>query len=189
LQRSGRRTAEGRDVETAADTLRVSVLGPLELTDATGGPVRVGGHRVRALLILLALDPGRVQPASSIIERLWPADRPVDAANALQSLVSRLRLALRAGGIPDQVLESAPAGYRLAVPPGAVDAVAFEAQAADGARALARGDAAAAAGLLRRALAGWRGSPLADVAADEFALAPAARLAELRGRGTRPDRG
>ena len=47
---------------TAADTVRVGVLGPLEVTDAGGGPVRVGGLRVRALLILLAMDAGRVVP-------------------------------------------------------------------------------------------------------------------------------
>ena len=164
----------------AGERVRVSVLGPLELTGGTGRPVRVGGQRVRALLILLALDPGRVQPAASIIERLWPGDQPADAANALQSLVSRLRVALREGGVPARVIESSPAGYRLAVPSAAVDAVAFAAQAADGARALARGDAVAAASLLHTALSGWRGAPLADVAAEEFALAPAARLTELR---------
>ena len=86
---------------TAADTVRVGVLGPLEVTDAAGRPVHVGGQRVRALLILLALDAGRVVSARSLIERLWPDERPADAANALQSLVSRLRVALRQAGLPD----------------------------------------------------------------------------------------
>src|ERR1700728_4297650 len=93
--------------------VRVGVLGPLEVTDAAGRPVRVGGHRVRALLILLALDAGRVGSARSLIERLWPEGRPTDAANALQSLVSRLRVALRQAGLPDGVLESSAVGYRL----------------------------------------------------------------------------
>src|ERR1700735_4958283 len=93
--------------------VRVSVLGPLEFTDAAGRPVRVGGHRVRALLILLALDAGRVVSARSLIERLWPEGRPTYAANALQSLVSRLRVALRQAGLPDGVLESSAVGYRL----------------------------------------------------------------------------
>jgi predicted ATPase/DNA-binding SARP family transcriptional activator len=171
-------------VNTAADTVRVSVLGPLEVTDVSGRLVRVPGHRVRALLILLALDPGRVLPAPVIIERLWPDGRPADAANALQSLVSRLRAALRQGGVPDGVLESSPAGYRLALRPDAVDAVAFETQAREGGVALARGDAAAAATLLRAALGRWRGAPLAEVAGEEFARAPAARLSELRSAAT-----
>ncbi|MGE5290046.1 MAG: AfsR/SARP family transcriptional regulator, partial [Micromonosporaceae bacterium] len=77
-------------MQTAADTVRIGVLGPLEVTDASGRLVRVGGHRVRALLILLALEPGRVVTAHSLIERLWPGERPAGAANALQSLISRL---------------------------------------------------------------------------------------------------
>jgi len=172
------------DVQATADAVRISVLGPLEVTGQAGQPVRVGGHRVRALLILLALDAGRVVPAHALIDRLWGEDRPADAANALQSLVSRLRLALRQAGVPDGVLESRPAGYRLAVPPDAVDAIAFESQATAGRQALARGAAQEAAALLRPALGAWRGSALTDVAGEEFALAPAARLAELRAAAT-----
>jgi predicted ATPase/DNA-binding winged helix-turn-helix (wHTH) protein len=164
--------------------MRIGVLGPLEVSDAAGRPVRVGGHRVRALLILLALDAGRVVPAHALIERLWPEERPADAANALQSLVSRLRVALRQAGGPDGVVESSSAGYRLAVPPEAVDAIAFESQARAGSRALAKGDAGEAASLLRAALMRWRGSALTDVAGEEFAFAPAARLAELQAAAT-----
>jgi predicted ATPase/DNA-binding SARP family transcriptional activator len=167
-------------VKTAADAMRISVLGPLEVSDAAGRPVRVGGHRMRALFILLALDAGRVISTHALIERLWPEDRPGDAANALQSLVSRLRVALRQAGVPDGVVESSPAGYRLAVPPEAVDAIDFESRARAGSQALAKGDAREAASLLRAALAQWRGSALTDVAGEEFAFAPAARLAELR---------
>jgi predicted ATPase/DNA-binding SARP family transcriptional activator len=164
--------------------MRIGVLGPLEVSDAAGQPVRVGGHRVRALLILLALEAGRVVPAPALIERLWPEERPADAANALQSLVSRLRVALRKASGAGGVVESSPAGYRLAVPPEAVDAIAFESQARAGSRALAKGDAREAASLLRAALMRWRGSALTDVAGEEFAFAPAARLAELRAAAT-----
>ena len=171
-------------MNTAAQAMRIGMLGPLEVSDAAGRPVRVGGHRVRALLILLALDAGRVVPTHALIDRLWPEERPADAANALQSLVSRLRVALRQAGLPEGVVESSPAGYRLAVPPEAVDAIAFESQARAGGQALARGDAREAAGLLRAALGQWRGSALTDVAAQEFAFAPAARLTELRAAAT-----
>ncbi len=160
--------------------MRIGVLGTLQVHDGDGGAVRVGGHRVRALLILLALDAGRVVPPHKLIERLWPDDRPADAANALQSLISRLRAALRQAGVDNGVLESSPAGYRLAVPPEAVDAVAFERAARAGGRALQAGDALAAVRLLREALAAWRGPALADVAEEDFAAAPAARLEELR---------
>ena len=97
-------------MNTTAETVRVGVLGPLAVTDAAGRPVRVGGQRVRALLAVLALSAGRPVPAYALIERLWPEpdDRPVDAVNALQSLVSRLRAALRQGGVAESVLESSP---------------------------------------------------------------------------------
>src|SRR5271165_4217388 len=45
-----------------------------------------------------------------------------------------------------------------------------------GGRALRAGDAPGAVPLLREALAAWRGPALADVAGEEFAAAPAARL-------------
>jgi predicted ATPase/DNA-binding SARP family transcriptional activator len=180
----GRASGGKDDVQATADAVRISVLGPLEVTDPAGRPVRVGGHRVRALLILLALDAGRVVPAHALIGRLWGEERPADAANALQSLVSRLRVALRQAGVPDGVLESSPAGYRLAVQPHVVDAIAFESQAKAGRQALARGDVHEAAALLRAATGAWRGSALIDVAGEDFAFAPAARLAELRSAAT-----
>jgi len=160
------------------------VLGTLQVRDGDGREARIGGHRLRALLILLALDAGRVVSAHSLIDRLWPDEQPADAANALQSLVSRLRAALRQSGLSDGLLESSPTGYRLTIPPEMVDAVAFEARARAGGRALAAGDPREAASLLREALAAWRGPALADVANEEFAAAPAARLEELRSTAT-----
>src|SRR5271154_5008656 len=139
--------------------MRIGLLGTLTVADDAGRPVRVGGQRVRALLTLLALDAGRVVPAYSLIDRLWGEDdsRPADAANALQSLVSRLRAALRAGGGDPAVIESSPAGYRLPRPPDAVGVIALETAADAGARSLGTGDPAEAARILRAALAMWRG--------------------------------
>ena len=163
-----------------AETVRIGVLGALQVRDPDGRPVKVGGRRLRALVILLALDAGRMVPAHSLIGRLWPDERPADAANALQSLVSRLRATLRQAGLGEDLIESSPAGYRLAVPREAVDAMTFEARARAGGRALADGDPRTAAHLLREALSDWRGPALADVADEGFAAAPAARLEELR---------
>jgi predicted ATPase/DNA-binding SARP family transcriptional activator len=162
--------------------VRIGVLGSLAVHDEAGRPVEVGGQLVRKLLIMLALDAGRIVPAYSLIERLWDDDPPVNAANSLQSLISRLRASLRRGGLGDQVIESHPAGYRLAVPPQRVDAVAFENLAREGSQALAAGDAVTAKRALGQALGAWRGPPLADAAAAPFAAAPAARLTELRTR-------
>jgi len=112
--------------------------------DETGRPVHVGGRQLRVLLTLLALNAGRVVPASSLAGQLWPENPPGNPGNALQRLVSRLRAELRQAGAGDAI-ESHPAGYRLAVPPAAVDVTAFEELAVQGRRALAGGDASGAA--------------------------------------------
>jgi predicted ATPase/DNA-binding SARP family transcriptional activator len=160
--------------------VRIGILGTLAVHDDAGRPVRVGGSMVRILLIVLALDAGRVVPAYSLIEQLWDDDPPGNAANALQSLVSRLRSALRQSGLTGTVIESHPAGYRLAVSPQDVDAVVFESLARQGNQALASGDAVTASWALREALSAWRGPALADASGIRFAVGPAARLEELR---------
>ncbi|MGZ4560584.1 MAG: AfsR/SARP family transcriptional regulator, partial [Mycobacteriaceae bacterium] len=79
------------------------------------------GARLRALLIALALEPGRVVSKATLIDWIWGERPPADAANALQRLASRLRKAL-----PGGVVEGQTGGYRLTVEPDAVDAVRFE---------------------------------------------------------------
>jgi predicted ATPase/DNA-binding SARP family transcriptional activator len=153
------------------------VLGAVEVRRADGTDVAVGGPRVRSLLALLLLDAGRIVTAGTLIDGLYGEHPPADAANALQSQVSRLRRGLRGTGC---TVELQPAGYRLDVPPEAVDAHRFERLARDGRRALAGGDPAAAAGLLRDALALWRGPALADVADAPFAGTAATALEEQR---------
>jgi hypothetical protein len=77
-------------------TMEFGVLGSLEvrLSGADGEQVAVGGPRVRALLTLLLLEPGRVVRTDRLIDGLYGAEPPDGAANALQSQVSRLRRAL-----------------------------------------------------------------------------------------------
>jgi predicted ATPase/DNA-binding SARP family transcriptional activator len=161
------------------DALRIGLLGPLQLRDGTGRTVHVGGRQLRVLLILLALDAGRVVPPGALAGQIWPSEPPASPGNALQTLVSRLRAELRRAGL-DHVIESHPAGYRLTVRPDAVDALAFESLAARGRRALADGEPEQAAAMLRAALQSWRGQPLADAAGYDFADAAAAKLTELR---------
>ncbi|MBO0817852.1 MAG: winged helix-turn-helix domain-containing protein, partial [Actinobacteria bacterium] len=131
--------------------LRIGLLGTLQVRGDGGRPAEIGGPRVRALLILLALEAGRVVPAEWLIGQLWEGDPPAGAANALQSLVSRLRTALRAAGLDRDVIESHSTGYRLAVSRDAVDAYRFELMAERGAAALASGEPEQAAPLLREA--------------------------------------
>jgi predicted ATPase/DNA-binding SARP family transcriptional activator len=134
--------------------VQIALLGPLDIRADDGGSIEVPGVRLRALLIALALEPGRVVPRATLVDWIWGEQPPADAANALQALVSRLRRLL-----PDGSLEGQAGGYRLIVPPGAVDAVRFE-QLLDAARG---GDDAQRTRLLREALDLWRGAPMRDV--------------------------
>ena len=161
------------------NALRIELLGPLQVRDESGRSVSVGGRQLRVLFCLLALNAGRVVPSGSIAGQIWPDDPPGNPGNALQTLISRLRAELRLAGF-GSVIESHPAGYRLAVRPDAVDAFAFEAMAAQGRRALAAGEVQTAGRILRDALLSWRGEALADAAGYDFADAAAARLTELR---------
>jgi predicted ATPase/DNA-binding SARP family transcriptional activator len=155
--------------------VRIGILGPLEVRDEAGQPVRLGGPRLRALLIRLALDPGRTIAAERLTGDLWPGTGPADASNALQALVSRLR---NAAG-PD-IIEHWPGGYQLAVAPAAVDATQFEQLVTTGRGALAAGDPERGAAVLRQALTLWRGPALVDVEDAPFAAGPITRLEELR---------
>ncbi|GHE68568.1 AfsR/SARP family transcriptional regulator [Streptomyces capitiformicae] len=141
------------------DPVRYRILGTTQAQHADGTPVPVGGARLRALLTVLALRPGRTVPAAALVEEVWAAgDPPADASGALQALVGRLRRTLG----PDAV-ESVNGGYRLAARPDHVDLHRFERLASEGARALADGDAAHAAVVLDDALALWQDPPLADL--------------------------
>jgi DNA-binding SARP family transcriptional activator len=150
------------------------MLGPLEVRTDDTATASVGGARLRALLTLLALEPGRVVSSDRLIDGIWEDDPPMGAANALQALVSRLRRVL-----PGVEVESHPAGYRLAIEPEAVDVARFERLVAAGRSALPE-DAARAARILSEALDLWRGPALLDVASADVFRAPVARLSELR---------
>jgi len=99
------------------------MLGPLEVRAGSGEMLEVGGARLRTLLIMLALRPGQLVPASQLIDGLWAEQAPAAAPNALQALVSRLRRAL-----PEAVIESRPAGYRLVFDPRDTDIARLDEQ-------------------------------------------------------------
>ena len=151
------------------------ILGPLEAR-ADGQTLALGGAKPRAVLAVLALNAGRPVSAERLALALWGEQAPPEAVKTVQVHVSRLRKAL---GL-SCVLETTPAGYRLAVDPGDVDVHRFEFQVAAGREALAAGRADAAAGRLREALALWRGEPLAEFASAPFAPPEIDRLQELQ---------
>ncbi|HEX4016404.1 MAG TPA: BTAD domain-containing putative transcriptional regulator [Frankiaceae bacterium] len=158
--------------------MHVALLGPL-VVDHDGQPVVIGGTRLRALFLRLALEPGRWLSAATLVDDLWSGDEgtgaPADPLNALQSLVSRLRRLLP---VPS-VLESSASGYRLAVSADEVDATRFETLVGQGRTALRKGDALTAASLLEQAGALWRGVPLADLDGAAFTQPYVSHLEQL----------
>ncbi|MFE6483580.1 BTAD domain-containing putative transcriptional regulator [Streptomyces sp. NPDC057757] len=163
------------------DPVRYRILGTTQALRSDGTSVPVGGARLRALLTVLALRPGRTVPASVLVDEVWDGDPPADAPGALQALVGRLRRALGAGAV-----DSVEGGYRLTATGDDVDLHRFERLAGEGTRALADGDAAKAAAVLDDALALWHGPALADLPdrAAESARWEARRLDARRARLT-----
>ncbi|WP_244905430.1 BTAD domain-containing putative transcriptional regulator [Streptomyces agglomeratus] len=146
----------------------------MEVRNAEGEPLDLGGPRPRSVLALLLADPGRMVATDRLIDEVYGDDAPAGAANALQSQISRLRRRL---GVR---IESLPTGYRLDVNPDDVDAHRFERLAHQGRQALAVGDHARAAALLREALGLWRGP--AQVQEDYAARLEEQRLAAAEDR-------
>ncbi|TDU90110.1 putative ATPase [Kribbella voronezhensis] len=156
--------------------MRIAVLGPLAMWAADGNPLDVRGLRLRGLLARLALDAGRPVGIDTLVDGLWGSEAP--SANALQSLVSRLRASLPVTESSISV-QSGPAGYMLTIPPDSVDALQFEDLVLRG-RRLLTSDPAQAKALLTQAERLWRGDALTDLRDLPFAGIEADRLAELR---------
>ena len=139
--------------------------------------VAVAGVRLQSLLCLLLIRPGVAVSGERLAEELWGERQPAAPANAVQSLISRLRVAL---GDAASLVETTAAGYRVAAEPSSVDAVRFVA-AVDRARAaLATDDLFGASRSFEAALAQWRGSALDGVAAEGSLHDEAVRLEALR---------
>ncbi|GAA0725479.1 AAA family ATPase [Dactylosporangium roseum] len=159
--------------------LQFRILGPLEAVNP-GGPVDTGTPKQRAVLAMLAMQPGRTVSVQRLIDELWADEPPERAIASLQAYVSRLRRALEPGRTArdrSTVLVSRAPGYQLVVPPDAVDAARFAAaveQARQG------GDPAVALRVLSGALKLWRGDPLPELGDSLLARAERARLQELR---------
>ncbi|MFF7444794.1 MULTISPECIES: BTAD domain-containing putative transcriptional regulator [unclassified Streptomyces] len=163
------------------DPVRYRILGTTQALRPDGTALPVGGARLRALLTVLALRPGRTVTPSLLVDEVWGGDPPADAPGALQALVGRLRRALGADAVA-----SVDGGYRLTAAPDDIDLHRFDRLTGEGTRALADGDPAKAAGVLDGALALWRGPVVADLPdrSAEAARWETRRLDALRARHT-----
>nr|WP_221308445.1 BTAD domain-containing putative transcriptional regulator [Nocardiopsis mwathae] len=155
-------------------------MGPATVRDDAGEAIGIGGARLRRLLVLLLLDPGRTVGTERLIDGIWGDDAPASAGNALQALVSRLRRVL-GDGAP---LHGDATGYRLDVRPEDIDLHEFDALVERGRRARADGDPRTAQRLLGEALDLWRGPALADLSGPDGAEDIIVRLDGLRRAAT-----
>jgi DNA-binding SARP family transcriptional activator len=178
----GRHKPEERE-RSVDERPRFSILGPMEVVDHSGRMVTPSAGRLRALLALLLIDANRVVSVDRLIDRIWAGQPPAGALATLHAYVSQLRRALDpdyAAGDAEQLIVTRPPGYLLRAAPNQIDVSRFENLLIDGEGLLAAGQAEAALEPLRRALALWRGQPLADVRPDADLTAVIERLTEMR---------
>ena len=144
--------------------MEFKILGPFEVLDESGA-VSIVGAKERSLLALLLLHGSRVVSTDQLIDLLWGEEPPGTARKSLQVRVAGLRKALGQARIV-----TSPSGYRVSLErPDELDLDRFE-------RLVAIGDAES----LREALSLWRGPALVDFARQPWAIAPTARLEEIR---------
>ncbi|WP_051323838.1 BTAD domain-containing putative transcriptional regulator [Candidatus Solirubrobacter pratensis] len=153
--------------------IEFGILGPLRVT-GPGGPVAVKAAKPRALLAMLLLSHREdAVSAGRLVDVLWDHDPPATATKVIQVYVSQLRRTL--GDLSPIVTR--PAGYAVSFEPGQLDLDRFETLVA---RARESESPEESVELLQRALALFRGAPLADAPLHGPAAVEAARLTSLR---------
>lgn len=130
--------------------------------------VRVDGHAVKlapahsakvlAILAVLLRSPGTVISADALSDRVW-GERPPEPATRYK-YIGWLRSALAPYDVP---LRNVTGGYVLSVDPGQVDLHRFRELILAARHAAAAGSGEKVSGLVRAALALWRGTALAGL--------------------------
>ncbi|GAA1249258.1 BTAD domain-containing putative transcriptional regulator [Kitasatospora nipponensis] len=138
------------------------MLGPVT-AERDGERVPLNAQMVRSLLGVLLVDAGQPVAEARLVEALWGQNPPASVKASLRNHVLRLRRLLDAGGAGGaERVRRSPDGYLIQVGPGELDLHEFDELRLFGARELRGGQWQSAADALSRALALWRGDPLAD---------------------------
>ncbi|HZE38514.1 MAG TPA: BTAD domain-containing putative transcriptional regulator, partial [Stackebrandtia sp.] len=130
--------------------MEIRVLGPVEARDG-GCLIDIGHARQRAVLAVMAADPGAVLSTNAVAERIWGDGQGTRGHDSLYNYMSRLRRALPG------VIARRGGGYVFDADPNIVDLHRFRAMVSR-----ARGDADAAS-ILDEALKLWRGDAFAGL--------------------------
>jgi WD40 repeat protein/DNA-binding SARP family transcriptional activator len=167
--------------------MRFLVLGPLEVMDGGGQPVRIAGAKERTILAHLIANADRVVSSDDLIDELWGQDPPRTADRTLRSHVSRLRRFLapdRSTEVATEILRSRGDGYELIADGHEIDAVRFERLAGEGHRLLEVGNLEGAEAMLGEAMDLWRGTAYQEYRYTGFGGTEGERLEELRRAAT-----
>src|SRR4051794_21542043 len=163
-------------------SMRIAVLGPLEVRTDDGVPLTVPGAKERLLLaILTAGAPGAVS-FDALAESLWDGVPPATARKSLQIHAVKLRSSLepdRPRGSTGRFVARRGPGYALTVPRDAIDALRIDVLAARGRALLTSGRFEEAARELAAAVDLWRGEPYADWPDAPFAEVERRRLGQV----------
>ena len=158
--------------------MRYRILGSLKVLGPDGQPHSFERRHSRILAVLL-LSPNQVVSRDYLIDAVWDETPPATAGRQLQNCISNLRAQLPGAGGWKHVIAAEPAGYRIHLGTGQLDAQVFEAAVASAQQHQAAGHIADAATQLREALALWDGPALAGMTGRAIEAA-SARLNEHR---------
>jgi SARP family transcriptional regulator, regulator of embCAB operon len=161
-------------VPRIAAPLQFRLLGELEVEGVPRS--LLGGPKQRALLAYLLLHANEFVPRDRLVDAVWGESAPPTARSIVQGYIHKLRLAL--DETPAKIATRS-GGYVLEVDTDELDARRFERLAIEGREALAAEDPERAQRLFERALALWRGEPLADLTYERAVEAEARRLSDL----------
>jgi YVTN family beta-propeller protein len=151
-------------------SLEFLILGPLEVRRGST-TLQLGSAKQRALLGVLLLHPNEAVSTARLVDELWGEHPPATSEKLVQGYVHALRKQLG-----DGVLETRAPGYRVAVDPGSLDLATFE-ELTSSARSAPLPESVE---LRMRALALWRGTPLANVVLEGSERHTVTRIGELR---------
>lgn len=146
----------------ADDKDKFSVLGPVRAWH-DGTEVALGSPQQRVVMAVLLLREPYPVSAEELVQSVWGETPPASAVNQLRIYAHRLRRVrerVRPGTPP--LIESAGNGYRLRLPPGALDMAVFE-ETLTTAHRVRASDPERAGDLLGDALSLWQGTPLGDL--------------------------
>lgn len=112
---------------------------------------------------MLLLDANRVVSVGRLVEAAWDSGPPAGAEKAVRNSVSALRRRFTEAGVPETVIITESAGYRLHLGNAHLDAEEFKHGVAEAGRLAGTGKVADAVDTLHHALGLWRGLALTGV--------------------------